>query len=146
MSNQTSWVTTNDVVTQNAGLHYRSLGRGLTLPNVRQVHGRDHRLRPDLDGGVLPGQQVMVRCRNSVKVDEFLNSFFIHSIFVQTLSDMCVVLSPVQQGAVTRLTSKKVGGRVNKRGRAANGLSWAEVLTRRSAIPSGSNSGAIICK
>ena len=27
------------------------------------------------------------------------NSFFIHSIFVQTLSDMCVLLSPVRQGA-----------------------------------------------
>ena len=47
---------------------YRCLGRGLplTLPNVRQVNGRDQRLRPDLDRGVLPGQQVMVRCRNSV--------------------------------------------------------------------------------
>ena len=53
------------------GHHYRCLGRGLplTLPNVRQVNGRDHRLRPNLDRGVLPGQQVMVRCRNSVKVD-----------------------------------------------------------------------------
>ena len=83
------------------GHHYRGLGRGLplTLPNVQQVNGREHRLRPDLDGGVLPGQQVMVHCRNSVKVDDFLNSFFIHSIFVQTLSDMCVLLSPVRQGA-----------------------------------------------
>ena len=67
---------------------YRSLGRG-------QVNGRDQRLRPDLDRGVLPGQQVMVRC----KVDGFLNSFFIHYIFVQTLSDMCVLLSSVRQGA-----------------------------------------------
>ena len=102
----------NDVVTRNAGrrlrvvsnvvgYHYRSLGRGLPLtsPNVRQVNGRDQRLRPDLDRGVLLGQQVMVRCRNSVKVDYFLNSFFIHSIFVQTLSDICVLLSSVQQGA-----------------------------------------------
>ena len=71
---------------------YRGLGSGLplTLPNVRQVNGRDHRLRPELNRGVLLGQQVMVCCRNSVKVDDFLNSFFIHSIFVQTLSDMCV--------------------------------------------------------
>ena len=59
MSDQTSWATINDVVTQNAGrrlrvesnvgdLHYRGLGRGLplTLPNVRQVNGRDQRLRP----------------------------------------------------------------------------------------------------
>ena len=76
---------------------YRSLWRGLplTLPNVRQVNGRDHRLRPDLDRSVLPGQQV----QKLVKVDDFLNSFFIHSIFVQTLSDMCVLLSPVRQGA-----------------------------------------------
>ena len=80
---------------------YRGLGRGLplTLPNVRQVNGRDQRLRPDLDRGVLPGQQVVVRCRNSVKVEDFLISFFIHSLFVQTLSDMCVLLSPVRQGA-----------------------------------------------
>ena len=35
----------------------------LTLPNVRQVNGRDQCLRPDLDRGVLPGQQVVVRCR-----------------------------------------------------------------------------------
>ena len=79
---------------------YRSLGRGLPLtsPNVRQVNGRVHRLRPELDRGVLPGQQVMVRCRDSAKVDDFLNSFFIHSIFVQTLSDMCVLLSPVPRG------------------------------------------------
>ena len=54
---------------------------------------------PDLDRGVLPGQQAVVRRRNSVKVEDFLNSFFIHSIFVQTLSDMCVLLSPVRQGA-----------------------------------------------
>ena len=58
------------------------------------------RLRPDLDRGVLPGQQVVVCCRNSVKVEDLLNSFFIHSIFVQTLLDMCVLLSPVRQGAV----------------------------------------------
>ena len=87
----------------------------MTLPNVRQVNGRDHRLRPDLDGGVLPGQQVMVRCKNSVKVDDFLNSLI-------------------------------SGGRVNEHGRAAHGSSRSEVLTRRSAIPSGSNSGALICK
>ena len=54
----------------------------------------------DLDRGVLPGQQAVVRCRNSVKaVLDFLDSFFIHSIFVQTLSDMSVLLSPVRQGA-----------------------------------------------
>ena len=44
----------------------------------------------DLDRGVLPGQQAVVRCRNSVKAEDFLDSFFIHSIFVQTLSDMSV--------------------------------------------------------
>ena len=47
--------------------------------------------------------------------------------------------------AITRLAFVKVGGRVNKRGRAAHGVSRAEVLIR-SAIPSGSNSVAIICK
>ena len=73
----------------------------MTLPNVRQVNGRDQRLRPDLDRGVLPGQQVVVRCRNSVKVEDFLNSFFIHSIFEQTLSDMCVLLSPMRQGRLS---------------------------------------------
>ena len=41
--------------------------------------------------------------------------------------------------AVTRLTSEKVSGRMNERGRATHGLSRAEVLTRRSAIPSGSS-------
>ena len=56
-------------------------------------------LSPDLNRGVLPGQQAVVRCRNSVKVEDFLDSFFIHSIFVQTLSDMSVLLSPVRQGA-----------------------------------------------
>ena len=53
----------------------------------------------DLDRGVLPGQQAAVRCRNSVKAEYFLDSFFIHSIFVQPLSDMSVLLSPVRQGA-----------------------------------------------
>ena len=56
---------------------------------------------PDLDRGVLPGQQAVVRCRNSVKVEDFLNPFFIHSIFVQTLSDMSVLLSLVRKGAVS---------------------------------------------
>ena len=49
-------------------------------------------------------------------------------------------------GAVTRLASVKVGGRVNERGRAAHGVSRVEVLIRRSGIPSGSNSVAIICE
>ena len=53
----------------------------------------------DPDRGVLPGQQAVVRCRNSVKAEDFLDSFFIHSIFVQTLSDMSVLLRPVRQGA-----------------------------------------------
>ena len=53
----------------------------------------------DLYRGVLPGQQAVVRCRNSVKVEGFFDSFFIHSIFVQTLLDMSVLLSPVRQGA-----------------------------------------------
>ena len=83
------------------GHQYRSLGRGLplTLPNIRQVNGHDQRLRLRPNRGVLPGQQAVVRCRNSVKVKDFLDSFFIHSIFVQTLSDMSVLLSPVRQGA-----------------------------------------------
>ena len=87
---------------------------------------------PDLDRGVLPGQQAVVHCRISVKVEDFLNSFFIHSIFVQTLSDMCVLLSPVRQGdypamrlnvcdAITRLTSEKASDRMSVRGRAARG-------------------------
>ena len=53
----------------------------------------------DFDRGVLPGQQAVVRCKNSVKVEGFLDSFFVHTIFVQTLSDMSVLLSPVRQGA-----------------------------------------------
>ena len=55
----------------------------------------------DLDRGVLPGQQAVVRCRNSVKAEDFLELFFIHSIFVQTLSDMSVLLSPVRQGGLS---------------------------------------------
>ena len=119
-----------DVTTQTLcvligqGSLYRGLGRGLPSPNVRQVNGRDQRLRPDLDYGVLPRQQVVVRCRNSVKVEDFLNLFFIHPIFVQTLSDMCVLLSPVRQGgypatrlnvcdAVTCLTSEKASDRMS---------------------------------
>ena len=47
--------------------------------------------------------------------------------------------------AVTRLTSEKASDRMSERGRAAHGLSRAEVLTRRSAIPSGANSGKMIC-
>ena len=58
---------------------------------------------------------------------------------------MCVLLSSVRQGAVIQPRwTEKVSGRINERGRAAHGLSRAEVLTRRSAIPSGSNS--MICK
>ena len=71
----------------------------LTLPNVRQVNGRYQRLRPRSWSWCLARSASMVRCRNSVKVKDFLNLFFIHSIFVQTLSDMCVLLSPVRQGA-----------------------------------------------
>ena len=52
----------------------------------------------DLNRGVLSNQQAVVRCRNSVKVEDFLDSFFIHSTFVQTLSDMSVLLGPVRQG------------------------------------------------
>ena len=53
----------------------------------------------DLNRGVLPGQQAVARCRNSNKVEGFFDSFFIHPIFVQTLSDMSMLLSPVRQGA-----------------------------------------------
>ena len=42
--------------------------------------------------------------------------------------------------AVTRLTSEKASDKVSERGCAAHGVSRAEVLTRRSAIPFGSNS------
>ena len=42
--------------------------------------------------------------------------------------------------AVTRLTSEKASDIVSERGCAAHGVSQAEVLTRQSAIPSGSNS------
>ena len=56
---------------------------------------------PDLNRGVFPDQQAVVRCRNSVKVEDFLDSFFIHSIFVQTLSDMSVLLSPVRRGRLS---------------------------------------------
>ena len=42
--------------------------------------------------------------------------------------------------AVTRLTSEKACDRVGERGCAAHGVRLAEVLTRRSAILSGSNS------
>ena len=55
----------------------------------------------DLDRGVLPSQQAVVRYRNSVKAEDFLDSFFIHSIFVQTLSDMSVLLSAVRQGRLS---------------------------------------------
>ena len=113
VSVQTSWVTINDVVTQNAGRRLRVESTSVVSIIVVWSEGYHWRCRmfdksmnatnasgPDLDRGVLPGQQAMVHCRNSVKVEDFLNSFFIHSIFVQTLSDMCVLLSPVRQGAV----------------------------------------------
>ena len=38
---------------------------------------------PDLDRGVLPRQQAVVRCRNSVKVEDFLNSFHIRADIVR---------------------------------------------------------------
>ena len=37
----------------------------------------------DLDRGVMPGQQAMVRCRNSVKAEDFLDSFFIRADIVR---------------------------------------------------------------
>ena len=54
----------------------------------------------DLDRGVLPGQQAVVRCRNSVKAMR-LNA--------------CDV--------VTRLTSEKASTRMGERGCAAHGVS-----------------------
>ena len=77
---------------------YRRLGRGLslTLPNIRQVNGRDQRFRPRSRSWC---QQAVARFRNSVEVKGFLDSFFIHSIFVQTLSNMSALLSPVRQEA-----------------------------------------------
>ena len=48
--------------------------------------------------------------------------------------------------AVIRLSSMKVGGRVDECGRAAYGVSRAKALIGRSAISSSSSSVAIICK
>ena len=42
---------------------------------------------------ILPGQQVMVRSINSVKIDDSFYSFFIHSMIMQALSDMCATKS-----------------------------------------------------
>ena len=95
VSNQTSVVSIivfeDHKMLAEGCVSYQTLGTSLLwsrarvtidVVNVRKVNGRDHRLRPNFDRGVLPGQQVMVRCRNSFKIDDFLNSFFIHSTFV----------------------------------------------------------------
>ena len=65
---------------------YRSPGRGLplTLRIFDKSMDATNASDLDLDSGVLPGQQAVVRCRNSVKAEDFLDSFFIHSMFVQT--------------------------------------------------------------
>ena len=92
---------------------------------------------------VLPGQQVMVRSRNSVKIDDSFYSFFIHSMFMQALSDMCVLLSLMQQGRLyshdadcrrRNHTSTFRGGRVQT-GKVRPGHTWHE--------PSGSTNSSI---
>ena len=96
-----------------------------------------------LFGRVLPGRQVKVLCRNSVKIDDSFYSFFIHSIFMQALSDMCVLLSLVRQRRLysyaaecrrRSYTSTFRGGRV-QRGRVRPGRTWRE--------PSGSTNSSI---
>ena len=42
---------------------------------------------------ILPGQQVMVRSINSVKIDDAFYLFFIHSMIMQALSDICATTS-----------------------------------------------------
>ena len=42
---------------------------------------------------ILPGQQLMVRSINSVKMDDSFYLFFIHSMIMQALSDMCATKS-----------------------------------------------------
>ena len=83
---------------------------------------------------VLPGRQVMVLCRNSVKIDDSFCSFFIHSIFMQALSDMCVLLSLVRQRRLNShaaecrrrsYTSTFRGDRVQS-GRVQPGRTWRE--------------------
>ena len=83
---------------------------------------------------VLPGQQVMVHCSNSVKIDYSFNLFFSHSIFMQALSDMCVLLSLVRQKRLyshaadcrrRSYTSTFRGGRVQS-GRVRPGRTWRE--------------------
>ena len=85
---------------------------------------------------ILPGLQVMVRCRyiNSVKIDDSFYSFFIHSMIMQALSDMCVLLSLVRQGRLFSLaadcrrhshTSTFRGGRVQNE-RVLPGHTWCE--------------------
>ena len=83
---------------------------------------------------VLPDRQAMVLCRNSVKIDDSFCSFFIHSIFMQALSDMCVLLSLVRQKRLyshtadcrqRSYTSNFCGGRVQS-GRVRPGHTWRE--------------------
>ena len=90
--------------------------------------------RPILIVRVLPGRQVMVHCRNSVKLDDSFHSFFIHSMIMQALSDMYVLLSLVRQGRLFSHaadcrrcdhTSTFRGGRVQS-GRVRPSHMWRE--------------------
>ena len=85
--------TVRPIVVWGEGYHWRCRMFDKSI-NATNASG------PDLDCSVLPIQQAVVRCRNSVKVEDLPNLFFIHSIFVQTLSDMCVLLNHVRQGEV----------------------------------------------
>ena len=73
VSNQTSWVTI--IRLWDEGYHWRCRVFDKSM-DVTIASG------PILIVRVLPGQQVMVHCRNSVKIDDSFNSFFIGSIFM----------------------------------------------------------------
>ena len=86
---------------------------------------------------VLPGQQVMVHCRNSKYIIPLIRSLFVLYSCRHCQICVCYLFSCGRGGytatrlneddAVTRLASLKVGGRVEECGRAARGLSRAEV-------------------
>ena len=85
---------------------------------------------------VLSGQQVMVHCRNSVKIP-LIRSLFVPYSCRHCQICVCYLVScsrggytakrPNADDAATRLTSVKTGGKVKECGPAAPGVSWAEV-------------------
>ena len=107
------------------------------LPWIRPCRVFDKSMNANIASGpilivrVLPGRQVIVLCRNSVKIDDSFCSFFIHSIFMQALLDMCVLLSLVRlysHAAECRwcsYTSTFRGGRAQS-GRVWPGRTWHE--------------------